>query len=127
MTIYDYFSSIERGLADNVNIGFVEQPITCLVSDDHNGLLKCRIHFWDESYLDIYEVVNTEQGYPRRVHYAYTYLREEQRVFRYDNAPHHPSVETHPHHKHLGPTDEVASSEQPTLSEVLTEVEGYLG
>lgn len=53
------------------------------------------------SYLDLDEVVSTELGYPVRVHYAYTYIREGQRVFRYDNAPHHPEIATHPHHKHI--------------------------
>lgn len=126
MTIYDYFSSVERGLRDNIKIGSVEEPITCLVSDDYNGLLRCRVFFWDGSYLDIYEVVSTEHGYPIRVHYAYTYLREGKRVFRYDNAPHHPEIETHPHHKHIGPAGELVPSEPPTLSAIFLEVEAYV-
>lgn len=101
MTIDDYFATIERRFRQNVRIGAVEEPITCLASDDYNGLIRCRVFFWDHSYLDIYEVVSTELGYPVRVHYAYTYIREGQRVFRYDNAPHHPEIATHPHHKHI--------------------------
>jgi len=97
VTIDDYFAAMERGLRQNVNIGTVEEPITCLASDEHNGLIRCRVFFWDDSYLDIYEAVSTELGYPIRVHYAYTYLREGQRMFRYDNAPHHPEVDTHLH------------------------------
>jgi hypothetical protein len=104
----DYFANIERGLRQNVRIGKIEEPITCLASDDYNGLVRCRVIFWDSSYLDLYEVVSTELGYPIRVHYAYTYIREGQRVFRYDNAPHHPEIVTHPHHKHIGPTDYLA-------------------
>ncbi len=127
MTIDDYFAAMERGLKQNVNIGTVEEPITCLASDEHNGLIQCRVFFWDDSYLDIYEVVSTELGYPIRVHYAYTYLREGQRVFRYDNAPHHPEVDTHPHHKHIGPRDALAPSAQPTLGQVLAEIEPLLG
>jgi hypothetical protein len=34
---------------------------------------------------------------------------------------------THPHHKHLGPHDRLAPADQPTLSQVLAEVESWLG
>ncbi len=97
MRVEDYFSSLERSLRRNVKIGSPEHPITCLASDEYNGLIRCRIFFWDGSYLDLYEVVNTEQGYPIKVHYAYTYVSESERVFRYDNPPHHPEIFTHLH------------------------------
>jgi hypothetical protein len=124
--IDDYFAAMERGLRQNVLVGSVEEPITCLASDDYNGLVRCRVFFWDSSFLDIYEVVNTELGYPVRMHYAYTYIREEQRIFRYDNAPHHSEIMTHPHHKHIGPADRVAPADQPTLSQILDEIESWL-
>ena len=127
MIIDDYFAAVERGLRQNVQTGGIEEPITCLASDDYNGLIRCRVVFWDDSYLDLYEVVNTELGYPVRVHYAYTYVRERQRVFRYDNAPHHPEIVTHPHHKHIGPSDRLAPADQPSLSQVLAEIGGWLG
>ena len=127
MKIDDYFSAIERGLQQNVQIGKIEEPLTCLASDDYNGLIRCRVVFWDGSYLDLYEVVSTELGYPVRVHYAYTYLREGKRVFRYDNAPHHPEIVTHPHHKHIGPKDHLGPADQPSLSQILAEIEGWLG
>ncbi len=127
MIIDDYFTAIERGLRQNVQIGEIKGPLTCLASDDYNGLIRCRVVFWDSSYLDFYEVVSTELGYPVRVHYAYTYIRAGQRVFRYDNAPHHPEIVTHPHHKHIGPTDRLSPADQPSLSQILAEVESWLG
>ena len=127
MTIDDYFVSVERSLRQNVLGARIEEPFTCLASDDYNGLIRCRIVFWDDSYLDLYEVVSTELGYPVRVSYAYTYLRQGQRVFRYDNAPHHPEIVTHPHHKHLGPEDRLAPADQPSLNQVLAEIESWLG
>ena len=126
MKIEDYFSGLERGLRGNVRIGSPEEPIICLASDDYNGLIRCRIYFWDGSYLDLYEVVNTERGYPVKVHYAYTYLREGERVFRYDNAPHHPEIPTHPHHKHIGREDKLREALEPSLAMVLAEVEAHL-
>ncbi|MEB2835814.1 MAG: DUF6516 family protein [Desulfurococcales archaeon] len=32
--------------------------------------------------------------------YSYTLLHKEEIILRYDNAPHHPRIETFPHHKH---------------------------
>jgi hypothetical protein len=60
------------------------------------------------------------------VHYSYTYIREGQRVFRYDNAPHHSDVVTHPHHKPFGDRDRVAPADQPNLSQVLAEIEALV-
>lgn len=123
MKIDDYFVSVERSLNQNPQISKIEDSITILTSDDYNGLIRCRVIFWDGSFLDIYEVVSTELGYPVRVHYAYTYIRNDQRVFRYDNAPHHPEIVTHPHHKHIGPKDRLAPADQPTLRQIITEIE----
>ncbi len=126
MRIDDYFANLERSLRRNARVGKIEEPVLCLASDNYNGLIRCRIIFWDESFLDLYEVVSTELGYPVRVYYAYTYLREGKRVFRYDNAPHHPEIATHPHHKHVGARDRLAPADQPTLKQILDEVEGLL-
>lgn len=126
MIIDDYFASLERSLIQSPLVGSLEDPFTCLASDDYNGLVRGRVFFWDGSYLDLYEVVSTELGYPVRVSYAYTYLREGQRAFRYDNAPHHPEIITYPHHKHIGPQDRLAPADQPTLSQVMAEIADWL-
>ena len=43
MTIDDYLAAMERGLRQNVHVGRIEEPITCLASDDYNGLVRCRL------------------------------------------------------------------------------------
>jgi hypothetical protein len=50
--------------------------------------------------------------------------RQTTLVFRYDNAPHHPEVATHPHHKHTGTT--VVACTPPDISEVLSEIDALL-
>ncbi len=127
MKIDDYFSSFERGLYQNPQISKIENPIILLTSDDYNGLIRCRVTFWDGSFLDIYEVVSTELGYPVRISYAYAYLQKNERVFRYDNAPHHPEIVTHPHHKHIGLKDRLAPADQPSLSQIISEILALLG
>jgi len=124
--IDDYFVSFERSLSQNLQISRIEEPIVLLTSDDYNGLVRCRVIFWDDSFLDIYEVISTELGYPVRIHYAYSYLQNNLVVFRYDNAPHHSEIATHPHHKHIGPKDRLAPADQPTLNQIFTEIDGLL-
>ena len=52
VTIDDYFTAIERGLQQNPQIRSIQDPITCLASDDYNGLIRVRVFFWDGSHLD---------------------------------------------------------------------------
>lgn len=125
MKIGDYFSTLERGLK-RLKGAVIQEPLTCLASDDYNGLVRCRVLFWDKSYLDLYEMVNTERGYPVKIHYAYTYVRGSQRTFRYDNAPHHPEISTFPHHKHVGPRDLLSPMEKPALAQVLSEIQSLI-
>jgi hypothetical protein len=42
------------------------------------------------------------------------------------NAPHHPEIITYPHHKHIGPSDRLAPTDQPSLSQVLAEAATWL-
>jgi len=66
MIISDYFLSIERGLRQNTSVSSIEVE-EALASDEYNGLLRCRAHFWDGSILNIHEAVSTELGYPVRI------------------------------------------------------------
>ena len=72
MTVDDYFASLERRLRQSLLVSHLQEPFVCLASDDYNGIVRGRVFFWDESFLDIYEVVSTELGYPVRIEYAYT-------------------------------------------------------
>jgi len=68
----------------------------------------------DGSNLRISEV--WIDGHLRR--YAYYWLDEQDALIcGWDNAPHHPEISTHPHHKHLG--EQLESSEVHSLANVL--------
>jgi len=47
-----------------------------------------------------------------------------QLLFRYDNAPHHPEIDSHPHHKHT--PDKIITSKMPSLKEVLNEISAII-
>jgi len=61
--------------------------------------------------------------------YHYQDLNSPKRIFRYDNAKHHPALITFPHHKHIGPEtepDNVTEAPEMSLEEVLREIERYV-
>lgn len=53
MKIADYFSGTERSLR-RIKGAKISGQIISLASDDYNGLLRCRVLFWDESYLELW-------------------------------------------------------------------------
>jgi hypothetical protein len=122
MDIFDYFESVRRSIQQNRTIGFLEEPALMQAFDEHRGLFRARIFFWDGSCLAIDEIIDTEAGYPDILRYSYTYVKEDEHVFRYDNALHHPGLENFPHHKHVGPEETPESSEQPSLKQVFGEI-----
>ena len=95
---------------------------------DERAQVKARLHFFDSSYVDIQEIVDTTSCYPNRVRYSYQYVRHGSRVFRYDNSPHHRSLATFPHHKHIGPqgSEQISESQCPSHAELFREIGRYL-
>jgi hypothetical protein len=66
------------------------------------------------------------EEYRRVVKWRYSYHYQDSEgklIFRHDNAPHHPEIETHPHHKHVGSDDNVIASQPPDLGDVLREID----
>ena len=89
------------------------------------GVIQARLRFWDGSLLEFVEVL-IEHGFVLiKTDYAYHYQDANgQIVFRYDNAPHHPEVTTHPHHKHT--PNAIESATPPHLADVLQEIDKWL-
>ncbi len=85
-------------------------------------VLRGVIAFIDGSTLYFLEYIMERKRKLKRISYRFHYTgHEKELIFRYDNAPHHPEVPTHPHHKHL-PGNKVISSREKSLVEVLDEI-----
>jgi len=85
-------------------------------------ILKGTITFIDSSKLYFLEYILAEGNSLRRVSYRFHYTDSQgTMIFRYDNAPHHPEVPSHPHHKHL-PDGRVVATKEKSLLEVLAEI-----
>ena len=60
----------------------------------------------------------------RIIRYSYQLLINSEDVLRYDNAPHHPEIRTHPHHKHK--KTKTYPLHNPSLKAFLEEVLGTI-
>ena len=88
--------------------------------DDEFGFIKGRLTFNDDSRLEFSEVKHAQEATKRK--YRYQYMDDQNDlIFRYDNAKHYPDLPNFPHHKHL--PNEVQSCEEPSLKQVMREVE----
>lgn len=57
--------------------------------------------------------------------YSYYWLRPDETVIMgWDNAPHHQSVKTFPHHKHIG--DRVEESQEREMTQILKFIKNFL-
>lgn len=86
---------------------------------------KLRLIFSDNSYLDVWLSADGD--------YAYHWEQRPQsgRIFRWDNAPHYPHVDTFPDHLHNGQEDKVVESHLSStpanaLRQVLTFIDQHL-
>lgn len=82
---------------------------------------KMRLHLQDGSFLDAW--LSTDGDY------AYHWERRRQRgkIYRWDNAPHHPEVNTFPDHLHAGDEQTILASQLSSIPETaLRQVLEYL-
>lgn len=95
------------------------------IGGTHSNPNKLRLSFHDSSFLDIWLSVDGD--------YAYHWERRGQtgEIFRWDNAPHHPQISTHPNHLHKGDEGAVveshlSASAESALREILRFVQKHI-
>ncbi|MEE8390399.1 MAG: DUF6516 family protein [Anaerolineae bacterium] len=95
------------------------------VLSDRLGAVEERLCFYDGSLLEFDETVIVRGVVLIKTDYAYHYQQADgMLIFRYDNAPHHPEIPTHPDHIHI--EGHVEAAESPDLSDVLRRIDGLL-
>ncbi len=123
-SLHQYFARLQDTLLSRKEIEV--QSISIRENDPvkDEGRFSARVSFYDESSLEAHEKVTLEDGAIVKDRYSYHYQESNNSlVFRYDNAPHHPEVETFPHHKHVGSDENVIAAQPPDLSDVLNEID----
>lgn len=88
-----------------------------LVEEESVQFLRVRAEIVDGSVLHVRELL-----VPNHSKYSYHWQgRTGEILLRWDNAPHHPGISTHPDHKHEG--KQVSPSSRISIEEVLVELE----
>lgn len=98
------------------------EALTYKKYSNRRGTIQGRVKFYDGSLFEFSEMVTLRGKQIKKIRYSYHYQTSEQNlIFRYDNADHHPHIPTYPHHKHVGSHIEPAFP--PDLSDVLREID----
>lgn len=120
--VKNYFISLEEQISLFQNI-IQTYSIKTKYYSSNKGYIAGDIIFANNSKLSFKEVKDTE--FYRKDKYSYNYMGiSDKMIFRYDNAYHHPEIESFPHHKHL-PTG-IKKSNEPELIDILIEISKYL-
>lgn len=120
MNLEKYFSELVDTLRRHPIIIKVEVIRKTLLNDE--GYIRAIAKSLRGNELHIFEYVI----HVKVEKYAY-HLQDpsERLIFRYDNRPHHPEVNTFPHHKHTHNSRKPQPSRKPSLKEVLNEALKY--
>lgn len=81
---------------------------------------RLEIVFTDQSILHASEYLS-----PSEKNYAYHWMNKNKKlIIRWDNLPHHPAIQTFPHHKHEN--ESIYESQELTLKDVIAFIENRL-
>ncbi|MDX2249158.1 MAG: DUF6516 family protein [Bacteroidia bacterium] len=117
--INDYFRKLKETI-NQFDSSISDQSTTEKAYSEKKGFIEGEILFTDDSRLDFAEVKDTD--HESKIKYRYHYMNNENElIFRYDNAPHYPELESFPHHKHT--QDGVYPCSEPEIDNVLSEIE----
>lgn len=123
MLIDEYFRQTELDIGWYP--GIVESHILKDKRSFHIGIIEGNILFINESVLYFMEFINVKEHI---IKYKYSYHYQDKAgniIFRYDMAPHHKTLETFPHHKHLS-SGEIINALEPDLKNILYEISTYI-
>ena len=131
--IQEYLGQIDELLTTNSAVNDVAIVRRSIRDTDTEKVLnyRYRVTLADGSLVELTERVLEAQGILEVTRYRHHWQDADGHLIkRWDNAPHHPTVDTFPHHLHDGAEDSVASRPPITgfevLQRILVEVETQL-
>jgi hypothetical protein len=117
--LYYYLEEIEAEIK-KLEDAYVERYEEEILSSNRINL-RIRVRFKTGDLFELNEAVIVEADQLERLNYRYHFQdKQNNLIFRYDNTPHFPDLENFPHHKHL--SDNIISSQEPSVLEVIEEV-----
>jgi hypothetical protein len=90
---------------------------------EKTAIFRYRIKLIDESLIEITERILEERGGLTATKYRYHWQAGSGKLIkRWDNAPHHPEIDTFPDHLHDGSEENVKSFRKMNALEILTDI-----
>ena len=89
-----------------------------------SGFLECRVLMVDGSMLKFSEYFTIDEGRIKRNKYSFHLQKNGEFILRWDNAPHHKELSTHPFHVHR--KNGVHDSRNMTIDAVLGELSEFI-
>lgn len=118
--IEKHFDSIEKVIHDDPLVILIN--LNRVYTSHVTGYIKGEIIFIDSSSLIIFQHVKIERDKRTVTDYRYHYMDSNNNlIFRYDNAPHHPEIKTFPHHIHY--PHGIKETNTPSIEDVLAEID----
>jgi len=114
----DYLIKIQIEI-NNLNDVYIERYEEEIVASDRITL-RIRLRFENGSMLALNEAVIEKNDNLTHLGYRYHFQdRQNKLIFRYDNTPHFPHLNSFPNHKHI--PDNVIECDKPSILHVITE------
>jgi hypothetical protein len=123
-TINDYFKKIQKTIVNSKIVASTNVEYIKVLENE--GYIRGTLTLIDGSELRLLEYTNISRGQPIVLKYRFQWQTTEELIARWNNAPHHPEVETFPHHKHVKGEDKPKPSSATSLISVLKEIEAEI-
>lgn len=123
-TIDGYFKEIQDIIAKSKIVASTDIEYVKVL--DHEGYMRGTLTFIDGSELRLLEYTSISHRQPTVLRYRFQWQTAEEFIARWNNAPHHPEVETFPYHKHVKGEGRPKPSRATNLISVLKEIEAEI-
>lgn len=123
-SISDYFTQLLK--ISNNNAWIIHEDIVFREIDKNEAYSKGIFYIYGGYALHIAEYVIIEKNTIRCLKYRYQFQdKDDNLIFRWDNAPHHKNIPTHPFHKHCQ-DGTIVSSQEMNLFLVMEQLDEIL-
>ena len=123
-TIDEYFKKIQNIISNSKIVASTN--IEYIKVLENEGYMRGTLTLINGSELRLLEYTKISNEQPVTLRYRFQWQTEGELITRWNNAPHHPEVETFLHHKHVKGEDKPKPSRAANLISVLKDIEAEI-
>lgn len=123
-TIDEYFKKIQNAISNSKIVASTNIEYVKVLENE--GYTRGTLTLIDGSELRLLEYAKISNGQAMILRYRFQWQAAGELITRWNNAPHHPEVETFPHHKHVKVEDKPKPSKATNLISLLKDIEAEI-